>query len=729
MKRRPRPLDLRGEGSSPRVDPELQEHLDDIASSISITTGGESLLVLLRPHADPIASSLSDELQDLTVLRDTVHRNLRDRPVVSPHPLSAGSGFATPSTPDSAPPDLAPEDLTDIPELHRLLSSPTPTPLLIVDTRALGPYLDAHLPRSVNLSIPTLIFKRLRKGIGAKMTWSGLAAFVTTDEGKAEWEALEAAQGLEVVIMGSWGWDDTARGLLPILRELVPGGKVTLAKGGWQAVEGDSSFATVLERTAVAGPSKISTPARPSAPLRSSTLPLLHSKQPQTAPSLSPEMSFLLAPPTPPIEPVPRLANQLSMPSLRAKRGQPTLSLNTGGGKKPLGLSLDTDRPIRSATVSSFPRSPTNLRSPGLLKIDTTVARDQLSSGPSSPSLHKLNGHTPQADQTLYAEPELIAIPRTPVMTARNAMSPFIVSTILPGFLYLGPEITNDEDVATLRRNGVKRILNVAKECDEEGLGLKETFERYFKIPMRDTVEESGVGKGMRDACNYLDDARLHDAPTYVHCRAGKSRSVTVVLAYLIHANAWTLKTAYAYVAERRKGISPNIGFVAELMQFEEAELGVKQSGGVHGESGEGERQDDEGTEGKGSQGRGKTKGQRYARESLPPAWGSLGSNKPSWISSFSDEPAGAEGEERQVKEERKVDEREVRKNGQWVQQRRRVPVDRSTLQPGRRASKAGLESLRGLAGITSARPSPQPSPGVEGGSSTPSAGGRLGWI
>jgi hypothetical protein len=106
-------------------------------------------------------------------------------------------------------------------------------------------------------------------------------------------------------------------------------------------------------------------------------------------------------------------------------------------------------------------------------------------------------------------------------------------------------------------------------------------------------------------------------------------------------------------------------------MQFEEAELGVKQSGGVHGESGEGERQDDEGTEAKGSQGRGKTKGQRYARESLPPAWGSLGSNKPSWISSFSDEPAGAEGEERPVKEERKVDEREVRKNGQWVQQRR----------------------------------------------------------
>jgi hypothetical protein len=59
-----------------------------------------------------------------------------------------------------------------------------------------------------------------------------------------------------------------------------------------------------------------------------------------------------------------------------------------------------------------------------------------------------------------------------------------------------------------------------------------------------------------------------------VHCRAGKSRSVTVVLAYLIHANRWSLKQAYAFVLERRRGISPNIGFMAELMSFEAAELG-----------------------------------------------------------------------------------------------------------------------------------------------------------
>lgn len=81
-----------------------------------------------------------------------------------------------------------------------------------------------------------------------------------------------------------------------------------------------------------------------------------------------------------------------------------------------------------------------------------------------------------------------------------------------------------------------------------------------------------------------IDDARLHSLPTYVHCRAGKSRSVTVVLAFLIHSHRWPLKKAYAYVAERRRGISPNIGFMSELLSYEAATLHSGPSGLDHDE-------------------------------------------------------------------------------------------------------------------------------------------------
>lgn len=48
MKRRPRPLDLRADGGNVRVDSELQEHLDDIASAATTISDRESVFSVLR---------------------------------------------------------------------------------------------------------------------------------------------------------------------------------------------------------------------------------------------------------------------------------------------------------------------------------------------------------------------------------------------------------------------------------------------------------------------------------------------------------------------------------------------------------------------------------------------------------------------------------------------------------------------------------------------------------
>jgi hypothetical protein len=155
-----------------------------------------------------------------------------------------------------------------------------------------------------------------------------------------------------------------------------------------------------------------------------------------------------------------------------------------------------------------------------------------------------------------------------------------------------------------------------------------------------------------------------------VHCKAGKSRSVTIVLAYLIHANAWTLKTAYDFVADRRPGISPNIGFVAELMQYAHRELGLRPTRAPEDEvaSPGGEAPGEKG----GGQGDGKGGGTKKARnprarDSMPAGWGKpappqrLSPAGPSGLG-----PGGDTGEE-----DRRVDEREVRRGGQWIARRR----------------------------------------------------------
>ncbi|KAG2185222.1 hypothetical protein INT44_002012, partial [Umbelopsis vinacea] len=144
----------------------------------------------------------------------------------------------------------------------------------------------------------------------------------------------------------------------------------------------------------------------------------------------------------------------------------------------------------------------------------------------------------------------------------------FVVSEIVPGFLFVGPEITSLEHIQILQEKAVRRILNMAEECDDDVPGLQDTF-IYKKIPARDTVDMRNVSSTFTGAVKFIEDSkRLHE-PIYVHCRAGKSRSVTAILAYLILSERWTLKRAYRHVTKARPNMSPNIGFVAELMKLE----------------------------------------------------------------------------------------------------------------------------------------------------------------
>ncbi|CAO1615716.1 unnamed protein product [Parajaminaea phylloscopi] len=225
-----------------------------------------------------------------------------------------------------------------------------------------------------------------------------------------------------------------------------------------------------------------------------------------------------------------------------------------------------------------------------------------------------------------------VALPPSHRSITHSDAPVFDVSTVVPGFLFLGPDITSREEAAQLKSLGVRRILNCAAEISDKGrrgptaaaaaaddgaprlngarpssgdptarltgevddpdgaspesLPLGDVFDRYLKIPMWDNVEARGVAGHFEQACQFLDDARLHDAPVYVHCRAGKSRSVSVVIAYLIHAYKWSLRKAYAYVVERRSDVSPNIGFVSCLMAFEEMTLSQKSQGIIETSSG-----------------------------------------------------------------------------------------------------------------------------------------------
>lgn len=68
-----------------------------------------------------------------------------------------------------------------------------------------------------------------------------------------------------------------------------------------------------------------------------------------------------------------------------------------------------------------------------------------------------------------------------------------------------------------------------------------------------------------------VDEGRRLNHGVLVHCLAGISRSVTVTVAYLMYSMSLSLNDAYDYVKRRKPNVSPNLTFMGQLLDFENA--------------------------------------------------------------------------------------------------------------------------------------------------------------
>lgn len=131
------------------------------------------------------------------------------------------------------------------------------------------------------------------------------------------------------------------------------------------------------------------------------------------------------------------------------------------------------------------------------------------------------------------------------------------ISKITPG-IYLADNV-NSRDYDKLQRLGIHQILTVGIDL----LPHKTDVFRTSKIDVSD-VENENISMYFNTANKFIDQG-----VTLVHCRAGVSRSASIVVAYLMKTYGWNLDRALSYVKSKRSIINPNKGFLQQLKNYD----------------------------------------------------------------------------------------------------------------------------------------------------------------
>lgn len=149
------------------------------------------------------------------------------------------------------------------------------------------------------------------------------------------------------------------------------------------------------------------------------------------------------------------------------------------------------------------------------------------------------------------------------------------------GALFLGgfKAVLNNNFIATA---GVGAVVNTAKGLEMFGPkyvgGVAETKARgvdFLDLNWVDAHDQILPVADLQRSVKYIHAAIITGKSVVVHCAQGKSRSTTVVLAYLSSAmkERLTMVDALAFVKERRAMAGPNSSFMKQLQDFEAAGL------------------------------------------------------------------------------------------------------------------------------------------------------------
>ncbi|KAM6350514.1 dual specificity protein phosphatase 22 isoform 2-T2 [Podargus strigoides] len=139
------------------------------------------------------------------------------------------------------------------------------------------------------------------------------------------------------------------------------------------------------------------------------------------------------------------------------------------------------------------------------------------------------------------------------------------MNKILPG-LFIG-NFKDARDVEQLSKNNITHILSIHDSARPMLEGVK-----YLCIPAADSPSQN-LARHFRESIKFIHECRLTGEGCLVHCLAGVSRSVTLVVAYIMTITDFGWEDALCVVRAARSCANPNMGFQRQLQDFEKHDV------------------------------------------------------------------------------------------------------------------------------------------------------------
>lgn len=152
---------------------------------------------------------------------------------------------------------------------------------------------------------------------------------------------------------------------------------------------------------------------------------------------------------------------------------------------------------------------------------------------------------------------------RNPIVISPTNPDPYSFADSLLGFIHIGSETTAC-NTDLLLANNVTHVLNVSSRPT-----IHENLQRFtcLDILMKDSHNQNLL-ENLPNALRFIEDVRLMNGKIFVHCQAGMSRSVSVVMAYMIWTQHMTSIDAFEMILNYRSCAGPNLNFMGQLMMF-----------------------------------------------------------------------------------------------------------------------------------------------------------------